>query len=208
MIDVAIMDAGPIFSIGAARLISSTSDMRLVPRSAGGGAGPAVPADVYLLDPHAVTRMTPQALVAALAAVAPVLLVMWSPTSSGMADSLIEAGAHGVIDHQASPEALLDALRTAVVEAKSPRSAPVRGRCGPATEESASLSQREEQVLHLISRGMTHHQTATSLGISPHTVDTYVKRIRAKLRLGNKAELARVAILRSMHAVNPPMKQG
>jgi len=32
-------------------------------------------------------------------------------------------------------------------------------------------------------------------GISPNTVDTYVKRIRAKLGAGNKADLTRAALL-------------
>ena len=36
---------------------------------------------------------------------------------------------------------------------------------------------------------------AARLGISPHTVDTYVKRIRVKLGVGNKAELTRAALL-------------
>lgn len=44
-------------------------------------------------------------------------------------------------------------------------------------------------------RGLTHLQIATRLGISPHTVDTYVKRIRAQARVGNKAELTRAALL-------------
>ena len=60
------------------------------------------------------------------------------------------------------------------------------------------LSEREEQVLRQISRGLTHGQIATRLGISPHTVDTYVKRIRAKLGVGNKAELTRAALLSGM----------
>jgi len=60
---------------------------------------------------------------------------------------------------------------------------------------SHHLSEREEQVLRRISRGLTHSQIATALGISPHTVDTYVKRIRAKLGAGNKAELTRAALL-------------
>jgi hypothetical protein len=36
----------------------------------------------------------------------------------------------------------------------------------------------------------------TPLGVSRATVDTYVERIRAKLHVGNKAELARAAIER------------
>lgn len=61
-------------------------------------------------------------------------------------------------------------------------------------ETSAVLSTREQQVLRHIARGFTHGQTARRLGVSPHTVDTYVKRIRAKLELGNKADLTRAAV--------------
>ena len=67
---------------------------------------------------------------------------------------------------------------------------------GPApAQRLGSLSSREHQVLELIARGFTHNQVATRLGISKHTVDTYVKRIRFKWGLGNKAELTRAAML-------------
>jgi DNA-binding NarL/FixJ family response regulator len=66
------------------------------------------------------------------------------------------------------------------------------------TERPSSLSSREHQVLELIARGFTHTQIATRLEISRHTVDTYVKRIRSKWALGNKAELTRAAMLASM----------
>jgi DNA-binding CsgD family transcriptional regulator len=61
--------------------------------------------------------------------------------------------------------------------------------------EAPPLSERERQVLTCIGTGYTHDQTARRLGISPHTVDTYVKRIRGKLGIGNKAELARAAFM-------------
>lgn len=43
------------------------------------------------------------------------------------------------------------------------------------------LSQRERQVLRFIADGFTQDQTARRLGISPHTVDTYIKRVRGEL---------------------------
>ncbi|MDF6040983.1 helix-turn-helix transcriptional regulator [Streptomyces sp. JH14] len=66
------------------------------------------------------------------------------------------------------------------------------------------LSQREEQVLDFIAEGLTHAQTARGLGISQHTVDTYVKRIRSKLGAGNKAELARLAMSRWPSGTSTP----
>ncbi|MCW6007305.1 helix-turn-helix transcriptional regulator [Micromonospora sp. CPCC 205371] len=62
------------------------------------------------------------------------------------------------------------------------------------TGGAPELSTREQQVLQQIALGLTHRQIGRRLGISQHTVDTYVKRIRAKLGLGNKAELTRAAL--------------
>lgn len=55
------------------------------------------------------------------------------------------------------------------------------------------LSPREKEVLRLITSGYTHDQVGRRIGVSRHTVDTYVKRLRAKLNAGNKAELASAA---------------
>lgn len=56
------------------------------------------------------------------------------------------------------------------------------------------LSPREQEVLRHIADGFTHDQVARRIGISRHTVDTYVKRIRSKLGVGNKAQLVRAAM--------------
>ncbi|MCX5247139.1 LuxR C-terminal-related transcriptional regulator [Streptomyces sp. NBC_00201] len=58
----------------------------------------------------------------------------------------------------------------------------------------AALSRREEQTLALIAQGFTHAQAAARMGVSVTTMNTYVERIRAKLQVGNKAELTRAAL--------------
>ncbi|MFF2778624.1 response regulator transcription factor [Streptomyces sp. NPDC058052] len=85
-----------------------------------------------------------------------------------------------------------------VALAAAVRAAASRSRGVPQPREPLAdgppLSAREEQVLHMLAQGLTHDQTARRLGISRHTVDTYVKRVRGKLGLGNKAELVRAAM--------------
>lgn len=111
-------------------------------------------------------------------------------------DEYVGAGAKGVIHRGESAESLVEALRMVMTGAQvvpEGEAAPSSARRSEALWRS--LSEREEQVLSQISRGLTHGQIATRLGISPHTVDTYVKRIRAKLGAGNKAELTRAALL-------------
>lgn len=55
------------------------------------------------------------------------------------------------------------------------------------------LAPREIETLTLIASGLTQYQTARRMGLSPGTVNTYTKRIRQKLDVGNKADLTRAA---------------
>lgn len=51
-------------------------------------------------------------------------------------------------------------------------------------------------MLDFIAAGLTHAQAARGLGISRHTVDTHVKRIRSKLGVRNTADMVRLALAR------------
>ncbi|MFC5802048.1 response regulator transcription factor [Streptomyces formicae] len=65
----------------------------------------------------------------------------------------------------------------------------------PATEAPApTLAPRERETLRHIAAGRTYLQTARSMGLSKHTVDAYLRRIRAKLNINTTAELTRLAI--------------
>jgi DNA-binding NarL/FixJ family response regulator len=55
-------------------------------------------------------------------------------------------------------------------------------------EPSISLTQREYEVLVLTNKGLTFSETASSLGLSVHTVRTYVKRAYRKLQVTSKTE--------------------
>lgn len=56
-----------------------------------------------------------------------------------------------------------------------------------------SFSDREREVLSHIAGGFTYAATAHRLGLSPHTVDTYVRRIRAKSGVRNRTDLVLLA---------------
>jgi DNA-binding CsgD family transcriptional regulator len=57
-----------------------------------------------------------------------------------------------------------------------------------------ALAPRERETLRHIAAGRTYLQTARSMGLSKHTVDAYLRRIRAKLNINSTAELTRLAI--------------
>ncbi|MFE1309470.1 MULTISPECIES: response regulator transcription factor [unclassified Streptomyces] len=56
------------------------------------------------------------------------------------------------------------------------------------------LAPRERETLRHIAAGRTYLQTARHMGLSKHTVDAYLRRIRAKLNINSTAELTRLAI--------------
>lgn len=59
---------------------------------------------------------------------------------------------------------------------------------------SSPPSAREAQVLSLVARGHTVEEVAGVLGVSPHTVQTFVRRIYTKLQVNSRAEAVREGV--------------
>ena len=132
----------------------------------------------------------------------PVLVVN---TEQDAAPALMDIGAAAVMQKGEAAERIVEVVRSLVACAghvtETVLFPEVRIPAQRGSEDNLAdrtLSSRESQVLTQIAHGLTHGQIATRLGISPHTVDTYVKRIRTKLGIGNKAELTRFALLRNV----------
>jgi DNA-binding NarL/FixJ family response regulator len=193
VIRIDVVVSSPIFLVGLVQTLTSAG-IKVIAVRTSPGEEPSWIADAVLIDVDALAPPDDLIQIAELAKSTAVLLLNNGATAEGAA--YLRAGASGVISKRETGECIVQAVR-----------AVTSGACvGPAdwggqpvverTEVSSHhLSEREEQVLRQISRGLTHGQIATRLGISPHTVDTYVKRIRAKLGVGNKAELTRAALL-------------
>lgn len=113
-------------------------------------------------------------------------------TADGTAVDGRYAGADRTDETQPSDDApppLVDAIRRAA----GPE--PVAAGAGTVARQGvATLSPRESEVLRHLVEGCTHDQVARRIGISRHTVDTYVKRVRSKLGARNKAQLVHAAL--------------
>ncbi|CAL9449430.1 response regulator transcription factor [Streptomyces griseomycini] len=66
------------------------------------------------------------------------------------------------------------------------------------TSSRVALSPREQQILRHMTEGCTYAGTARRIGISVHTVDGYLRRIRAKTGIHTQAELVRLAVTLGM----------
>lgn len=194
MIRTDLLVSAPLFLIGLLQTLTKAG-IRVVSVRTSPDEEPSWLADAALIDADAVPCTGDLSFITAAARHMSVLVLNNEAASDD--EVYLHAGAMGVVSKAESGESIVRAvqlitsgMRLCAAEAEPVLSAP---RPDPTF---CKLSEREEQVLRQIAHGLTHGQIATRLGISPHTVDTYVKRIRSKLGVGNKAELTRAALLR------------
>ncbi|MFJ4851615.1 MULTISPECIES: response regulator transcription factor [unclassified Streptomyces] len=62
------------------------------------------------------------------------------------------------------------------------------------TLDRQSFTPREHEILAQLPGGTTYQAIARRLGISPHTVDTHMRRLRIKTGATNRTQLVVVAI--------------
>lgn len=198
MIRIDILASSPVFLAGLVH-IATNAGIEVVTTRTSADEEPSWLADAALIDIDALP--SPEDLTHVTEVARSTAVLVFDNDAADDGDTCLRAGASGVVSKRESGDRIIDAVR-AIVSGACVRPGD-RGCPGvsvpPAVERTevagSQLSGREEQVLRQISHGLTHGQIATRLGISPHTVDTYVKRIRAKLGAGNKAELTRAALL-------------
>jgi DNA-binding NarL/FixJ family response regulator len=157
-----------------------------------------IPVDAVVLDLYFEDIGRATSTISAIASLYPVLVVSASARRDDMM-AAIHAGASGYVSRNASSDAIIEAVETIVTGGfyLSSHVTSLIGADIPPAEPAGppfTLSQREKEALLYISQGLTQAQTANRMGVSPATVDTYVKRIRRKVGPGNKADLTRQAI--------------
>jgi DNA-binding NarL/FixJ family response regulator len=153
--------------------------------------------DVVILDLYLDRGRLTAEQIAAVVRRCPVLVVSASARQHDVL-AAIRAGASGYLIKSAEAESFREAVITVAagnfyISSQLADLVDTSAAAEP-SGLSASLAPRELEVLSLIAQGFTQTQAATRMGVSPATIDTYVKRIRRKLGPGNKADLTRRAI--------------
>lgn len=108
------------------------------------------------------------------------------------ARAALVAGAVDFLEKPVDPELLLATVRTALDGDAARRSATRRMR-----EESRKLdvlTARERQIMELIAEGTHYREIATTLGISPRTVEGHKARVMDKLQIRNVTELVHLVL--------------
>lgn len=205
MIRAMIVDDHPIWRDAVARDLGERSIEVVATAEDGGSAvrvALAVRPDVVLMDLQLKSGSGVKATGEITAALPDTRVLMLS--ASGEPPDVLAAvknGASGYLVKSASLDDLVDAVRrTAEGDAVfSPGLAGLvigeyRRLQNDPEPTTPQLTDREQEVLRLVARGLTARQVATRLVISHRTVENHVQSTLRKLQLHNRAELVRYAV--------------
>ncbi|MFF7751337.1 response regulator [Streptomyces sp. NPDC007971] len=201
---VLLADDQTLVRAAFAMLVESAPDMVVVGQAATGreavDLARAERADLVLMDIRmpGLDGIEATRLIAAdedLAGVKVLVLTTYD-TDENIVDAL-RAGASGFLVKDTRPADLLDAIRTVAAGEALLSPGPtarlierfLRSPSAPATGGPECLSDREREVLTLVTRGLNNTEMAEVLGLSPLTAKTHVSRIMGKLGARDRAQL-------------------
>jgi two-component system nitrate/nitrite response regulator NarL len=197
-----VIDDHPLFRRGVADLIGMQPSLRLVGAAASGEEGIALVAehapDLVLLDLNmrGMDGLETLQRIKASGCDARVIMLTVSDNETDVVAAL-RAGADGYLLKDMEPEEILQQLTDAAGGrlAVSPRLTELLARAlrqdpHPRDPESAQLTEREAQILHLVSAGKSNKMIARSLDITEGTVKVHVKNLLKKLNLRSRVEAA------------------
>jgi DNA-binding NarL/FixJ family response regulator len=121
----------------------------------------------------------------------------------------IRAGAVGYLLKKSTPEEIIKAIEevknggtvmTPSIARKVLQHFPKESNEKEGPAEIEKLTERETEVLKLLTKGFTYRMAAYELGIGTETVRTYIKRIYNKLQVHSNTEAVAVAISKNILA--------
>lgn len=204
MIKVLVADDHAVVRKGLAQIISETMDMEVTAEAGTsaevfehirGGSFDVVVLDLNMGDQSGLEVLKN---IKAEYPDLPILILSVYPENQ-FAIRTLRAGASGYLNKDSAPEQLVKAVRR-VAEGKRYVSPAVAEELlfqldtesdGPRHE---SLSDREFQVLRMLSSGSTVSEIAENLNLSVKTISTYRSRVMEKMNMKSNAELTHYAI--------------
>ena len=208
MTRVLIADDQALVRAGFRVLIDSAPDLEVVGEATDGVQAVALArstgADIVLMD----IRMPEMDGLAATRELlmdehAPRVIILTTFDIDEYVFEALRSGASGFLLKDTEPEELLQAVRVVaageallapsvtrrLIEEFATRPDPHR----TPPEALSVLTEREREVMALVARGLTNHEIATELVISPATAKTHVSRVMMKLGARDRAQVVSMA---------------
>lgn len=204
-----VVDDDPLVRAGLRLILGAARDLDIVGEAENGLVAEELVArlrpDLVLMD----IRMPVRDGIATTAALrarrdAPPVLVLTTFDTDDSVLAALRAGASGFLLKDTPPAQIVDACRRAI--AGEPMLSPtalsrvIRVATAPATASSrrredavrrlATLTDRERQIAHAVSRGLSNADIGAELYLSVATVKAHLTRILEKLDAGNRVQVA------------------
>jgi DNA-binding NarL/FixJ family response regulator len=109
----------------------------------------------------------------------------------------VRAGARGYLLKGVTPEVLVEAIKTLAAGGSYLYATPLTGKQQPVAGVE-QLTEREQEVLKLLSSGITNKEIATALRLSEGTVRNHLSTIFAKLGVNDRTKAVLCAMQRGL----------
>ncbi|MCO8269288.1 response regulator transcription factor [Actinoplanes sp. TRM 88003] len=198
MIRVVLVDDQPMVRAGLALILRSQPDLEVVAECGDGAA--VVPAlaersaDVVCMDVKMPGVDGVEATRRVRAAGGPPVCVLTTFGDTDVLWSAVDAGAAGFELKSATPENLIEAIRTVAAGGTwidgtllGPILDSVRRQTRPSANQVGALTERELDVLRLMARGASNREIANRLVLAETTVKTHVGTLFTKLGARDRA---------------------
>lgn len=210
MLRVVVVDDHPVVREGLKRIISESNELSVAAEASDGEEALQTirnqPCDVVLLD-ISLPKKSGLEVLKHVRAEQPRLpiLILSMHSEDEYAVRMLRAGASGYLTKESTGSSLISAIRKVVRGGRYVSPALAERLAFDLQTDSErpayeALSDREYQILCMLSAGKTVSEIAGELALSVKTISTYRVRVLEKLRLKNNAELMRYAIKQGLVA--------
>lgn len=205
-VKVVVADRHPVVVYGLRRLLGAENDFKVVASCYSGEkcihAIRELSPDIALLDIF-MPGLTGLDILAAATSEHLSTRIVFFTASAGERDLIMAAarGAYGVVLKEAAPNVLLHCLRQVAAGRRLlPLASNEPSRVeGPALNQATEnvltvLTERERQIMHLVSEGLSNKMVGRQLNISDGTIKVHLHHIYQKLAISNRTALAALAL--------------
>ena len=209
-VSVVIADRHPVVLQGLTNVLAAERDFRIVARCSGGAgcleAIQALEPDIAILDLCMPDMTGLEVLIRANADSHSTRFVFFtSLVEDRDLTALATAGAYGIVLKDEEPEILVQTLRQVAVGRRLlplsySEEAVSRAKTMVMEKGLALLTERERQIMHLVSEGLSNKEIGRRLHVTDGTIKVHLHHIFQKLDISNRTSLA--ALFRSARFVD------